>query len=81
MDLRGVFQVFGIIQPLHFTVEETIITSTHRDGNICDGVIYQSCKELVETSSAMEVHLRDKGIHGLHLFIQTPYLVTELISF
>lgn len=67
MGLKGAFQVFGIIQPLHVTEEETIITPTNRDRNIHNDVLYQSCKEQVETSGAMEGHLRDLGIHGLHL--------------
>lgn len=31
MGLKGAFQVFGIIQPLHVTEEETIITPTNRE--------------------------------------------------
>ena len=79
MDLKGVFQVFGIIQALHITEEETIITATNRDRNIHTDVFYQSCKEQVETSGAMEGHLRDGGICGLHL-LSTPNMIPELIS-
>ena len=79
MDLKGVFQVFGIIQALHITEEETIITATNRDRNSHTNVFYQSCKEQVETSGAMEGHLRDGGICGLHL-LSTPNMIPELIS-
>lgn len=49
MDLKGAFEVFGIIQcsSLSLLYKETVAISTHSDRNIGNDIIYQSCKEQV----------------------------------